>query len=188
MKRILNLLILMVLVFSVPAVAATGEANGEIGFNFGSTQLDSDTGLDSATSLAVRGGYFFNKNFELEGQIASSSQDQEVQGTDVDGTFRMYMVNGLYNFQTPKEIVPYVMAGVGMMDTEVTLSDPFLGTVSDTDNSTAYQVGGGSRFFFGKTKKTAFRVDLSMIQESTFNETSTHTNVSAGFSWKLGGN
>ena len=182
MKRILSLLILMVLVFSAPALAATGDPNGEIGFNYGSTQLDSDTGFDSATSLALRGGYFFNKNFEIEGQIASSSQNTELLGVDADGTFRMYMVNGLYNFQTPKEIVPYVMAGVGMMDTEVKFSGS-----NATDNSTAYQVGGGSRFFFGKTKKAAFRVDLSMIQESTFDETSTHTNVSAGFSWKLGG-
>ena len=58
--------------------------------------------------------------------------------------------------------------------------------ITATDSSTAYQVGAGSRFFFGKSKKTAFRVDLSMIQESTFNETNTHTNVAAGFSWKLG--
>jgi hypothetical protein len=73
------------------------------------------------------------------------------------------------------------MAGIGMADTEVKVAG-----VSNTDNSTAYQVGAGSRFFFGKKKTTAFRVDLSMIQETTFDETSTHKNVSAGFSWKLG--
>jgi opacity protein-like surface antigen len=173
---------LMAVAFSVPALAAMAEGTGEIGVDVGNTQLDSDTGFDSATSLAVRGGYCFNKRFEIEGQLASASQNTEILGTDVDGTFRTYMVNGVYNFETPKEIVPYVLAGVGMMDTEVQSSG-----VSVTDSSTAYQVGGGSRFFFGKAKKAAFRVDLAMIQESTFNETSTHTNVSAGFSWRLGG-
>jgi opacity protein-like surface antigen len=182
MKRAITLLAVVILAFSAPAFAALGPGNGEIGFNYGSTQLDSDTGFDSATSLAVRGGYFFNRNFEIEGQLASSSEDTEVLGTNVDGKFRMYMVNGVYNFQTPKEIVPYVLAGVGMMDTTVEDS-----TGSISDNSTAYQLGAGSRFFFGKTKKTAFRFDVSMIQASTFDETSTHTNVSAGFSWRLGG-
>ena len=100
----------------------------------------------------------------------------------MDGTFRMYMVNGVYNFQTPKDIVPYVLGGIGMMDNEFKSSG-----VSVNDSSTAYQLGAGSRFFFGKAKKAAFRVDLAMIQESTFDDTSTHTNVSAGFSWRLGG-
>jgi Outer membrane protein beta-barrel domain len=174
----------MLLVVSGPALAAMGSGDGEIGFNYGSTQLDSNTGFDSsATSMAVRGGYFFNPNVELEGQLAHSTDSQDVAGTNVDGTFKMYMVNGVYNFQAPKSIVPYVLAGVGVMDNEVKAS----GFGSVTDSSTAYQVGAGSRFFFGKTKKAAFRVDLSMVQESTFDQTNTHKNMSAGFSWKLGG-
>jgi outer membrane protein with beta-barrel domain len=185
MKRTLNLLVLLALVFSAPALASTiDKGNGEIGFNYGQTQLDSDTGFESsATSMAVRGGYFFNPKVELEGQLSNSTDSQDVSGTNVDGTFRMYMVNGVYNFQTPKEIVPYVLAGLGVMDNEVKATG--LGSVSDS--STAYQIGAGSRFFFGKAKKAAFRVDLSMIQESTFDQTNTHTNMSAGFSWKLGG-
>jgi len=181
MKRTFSCLVLMAVAFSVPALAAMDEGNGEIGVGFGNTQLDSNTGFDSATSLAVRGGYCFNKRFEIEGQLASASESTDIAGTDVDGTFRMYMVNGVYNFETPKEIVPYVLAGLGMADTQIESAG-----VSNSDNSTAYQVGGGSRFFFGKAKKAAFRVDLSMVQQSTFSETSTHTNVSAGFSWKLG--
>lgn len=167
---------------AVPALAGMQGGDGELGAGIGSTQLDSDTGFDSGTSLAVRGGYFFNPAWELEGQLASSSADTDVAGTNVDGTFRMYMVNGVYNFKTPKEIVPYVLAGVGFADTEVQAS----GLGSTSDNGTAYQIGGGSRFFFGKAKKAAFRVDLSRITENTFDETSTHTNLSAGFTWKLG--
>jgi hypothetical protein len=188
MKRLLYLLAVMALICGAPAMAATQNptqsGNGEIGFDYGATQLDSDTGFESsATSLAVRGGYFFNPKIELEGQLSNSTDTQNVSGTNFDGTFRMYMVNGVYNFQTPKDIVPYVLAGLGMMDNEVKAT----GFATASDSSTAYQVGAGSRFFFGKAKKAAFRVDLSMIQESTFNQTNTHTNMSAGFSWKLGG-
>jgi opacity protein-like surface antigen len=182
MKKLLSLLVVTLVVFAVPALAATQPGSGEIGMDVGSTQLDSDTGFDSATSLAVRGGYFFNKNFELEGQMASASDSTDVAGTSVDGTFRTYMVNGVYNFQTPKEIVPYVLAGVGLADTQVEASG-----LSASDNSTAFQVGAGSRFFFGKEKRAAFRFDLSMIKQNTFDESTTNTNLSAGFTWKLGG-
>jgi opacity protein-like surface antigen len=181
-RRVLSPLVLLALVCSAPAMAAIDTGNGEIGFDYGDTQLDNDTGFNSATSLGVRGGYFVSKNFELEGQAASAKDSIDVSGTSVDGTFRQYMVNGAYNFNTPNQIVPYVLAGVGMADNEVSA----LGSTA-SDSSMAYQVGAGSRFFFGKTRTAAFRVDLSMIQESTFDQTSTHKNASAGFSWKLGG-
>ena len=181
MKKLLYAAIVMVFA-AAPALAAMKSGDAELGAGIGSTQLDNNTGFDSGTSLAVRGGYFFNPAWELEGQLGSSSANTDVAGTTFDGTFRMYMVNGVYNFKTPKEIVPYVLAGVGIADNEVSAS----GLGSTSDSGTAFQIGGGSRFFFGKDKKAAFRVDLSMIQESTFNDTQNNTNLSAGFTWKFG--
>jgi len=182
MKKLLNVLVVM-LFAAAPALAVIQEGNGELGVDVGSTQMDSDTGFDSGTSLAVRGGYFFNKNFELEGQMASASDSVDDLGTTIDGTFRTYMVNGVYNFKTPKEIVPYVLAGVGIADTELEANG-----LTASDNSTAFQVGGGSRFYFGKEKRAAFRFDLSMIKQNTFDESTTNTNLSAGFTWRLGSN
>jgi len=182
MKKLLYAVLVMV--FAAAPALATGMKQGdaELGAGVGSTQLDNNTGFDSGTSLEVRGGYFFNPAWELEGQLASSSASTDVAGTTFDGTFRMYMVNGVYNFKTPKEIVPYVLAGIGIADNQVQASG--LGSTSDSGH--ALQIGGGSRFFFGKDKKAAFRVDLSMIQESTFNDTQNNTNLTAGFTWKFG--
>ena len=182
MKKLLYAVLVMV--FAAAPALATGmkEGNAELGAGIGSTQLDSDTGFDSGTSLAVRGGYFFNPNWELEGQLSQASADTDVAGTTVDGTFNMYMVNGVYNFQTPKEIVPYVLAGIGIADNQVEASG--LGSTSDSGH--ALQIGGGSRFFFGKEKRAAIRVDLAWIQENTFDDTQTNTNLSAGFTWKFG--
>jgi opacity protein-like surface antigen len=179
MKKLSTVLAVMLLA-AVPALAAIEKGNGELGVDVGSTQMDSDTGFDSGTSLAVRGGYFFNPAWELEGQMASASSDTDVAGTNVDGTFRTYMVNGVYNFKTPKAIVPYVLAGVGMADAEVEANG-----LSTSDNATAFQVGGGSRFYFGKEKRAAIRVDISMIQQQ-FDTTINNTNISAGFTWRLG--
>ena len=58
---------------------------------------------------------------------------------------------------------------------------------SVSDNGVAYQVGGGTRIFFGKTKTMAFRADLALMKENTFSDSTTFTTVSAGITWKLGG-
>jgi opacity protein-like surface antigen len=181
MKRMLCLTAMVLCVFAVPSFAANAKGSAELGFDYGSTQMDSNTGFDSASNLAVRGGYFFNQLFEIEGQIAHSSADTTSAGVTVDGKTQFYMVNGVFNFYPKDEFTPYVMAGVGMADNKVEA----LGT-SFTDSSVAYQVGAGSRFYFGKNKRTAFRLDVSLVNESTFNETSTHTNYTGGFTWKLG--
>ena len=191
MKRILCLTLLAVLVFSAPALAATSKSNnksggngGEIGFGIGQSDVSSDTsGLDSAQFIGIRGGYHLNNQWQIEGQFASSSDSGDISGTSVDTTMRLIMVNGVMNFHPrKKEVVPYVMAGVGRADVEVDAS----GT-SASDNSVAYQIGGGTRIFFGKNKTMAFRADLSLLKDSSFDDSSTLTTVTAGITWKLGG-
>jgi len=157
-KKIVMCAALAVFALSAPAMAAVVAGGGEIGFDYGNTQLDSNTGLDSATSLAVRGGYFVNDLFQVEGQFASTSDNQDVLGTSVDARMKLYMVNGVFNFNSGKDLTPYVLVGVGMINN--TFEVP--GFTFD-DSGVAYQVGAGSRFYFGKAKRTAFRVDLSMI-------------------------
>ncbi|HXH28675.1 MAG TPA: porin family protein [Candidatus Polarisedimenticolia bacterium] len=181
MKRMFCLAVVVLSVIAVPSFAANAKGSAELGFDYGNTQLDSNTGFDSASSLAVRGGYFFNPMFEVEGQIAHTSQDTTSAGVNVDGKSRLYMVNGVFNFYPKDELTPYVMAGVGVADNQV---EALGQTVSDS--SVAYQVGAGSRFYFGKSKRTAFRVDVSLVNESTFDQSSTHTNYSGGFTWKIG--
>ena len=185
MKRILCFAMFVALALGTPVFAATAPGGGgEIGFGFGQADVSSDsTGVDSALYLGVRGGYNFNPQFQVEGQFASSSENGDLAGTSVDTTMRLLMVNGVMNFHpSKKEYVPYVMAGIGRADVEVDASGT---TVSD--DSVAYQVGGGTRIFFGKTHRMAFRADLSLLHETTFDDSSTQTTVTAGLTWKLGG-
>lgn len=189
MKRILCFAVFAALVLGAPSFAANSAANsagntGEIGFGVGQSDVGSDsTGVDSAQFLGVRGGYHFTDQFQLEGMFSSASADGDLAGTTVDTTMRVLMVNGVMNFHPrKKELVPYVMAGIGRADVEVEA-----GGVTGSDDSVAYQVGGGTRIFFGKTKRAAFRADLSFLRETTFNDSSTITTVTAGVTWKLGG-
>ena len=184
MKRILCCAALVALI-GVPAFAGStsGSGGGEIGFGFGQSDVSSDsTGIDSAQFLGVRGGYNLNKQFEVEGQLSSASENGDISGTSVDTTMRVLMVNGVYNFYpAKKEVVPYVMAGVGRADAEVSASGS-----SVSDNSVAYQVGGGTRIFFGKAKRAAFRMDLSLLHDTTFNDSTTSKTLTAGLTFKLG--
>ena len=192
MKRILCFALFVVLALGAPAFAAANKTTnksantGEIGFEVAQADVSNSgaTGSDSAQFLGIRGGYHLNNQWQSEGQSASSSESGDVAGTSVDSTMRLYMVNGVMNFHPRnKEFMPYVMAGIGRADVSV---DPSTGS-SVSDNGVAYQVGGGTRIFFGKTKTMAFRADLALMKENTFSDSTTFTTVSAGITWKLGG-
>jgi opacity protein-like surface antigen len=190
MKRILCFALFVVVALGAPAFAAnkpsSSTANtGEIGFEVAQADVNNSdaTGSDSAQFLGVRGGYHLTDQFQVEGQIASSSENGDVAGTSVDSTMRLYMVNGVMNFHPRnKEFMPYVMAGIGRADVSVDASG-----LSVSDNGVAYQIGGGTRIFFGKSKTMAFRADLALLKENSFSESTTFTTVSAGITWKLGG-
>jgi len=195
MKKILCFALFVAVALGAPAFAA-GNSNkssnsssntGEIGFGVGQSDVSSNNsiGTDSAQFIGVRGGYNINSQWQVEGQYSSSSESGDVAGTSVDSTMKLIMVNGVMNFhpRKNKDLVPYVMAGLGRADVSVDTS----GVGSASDNGTAYQVGGGTRIFFGKSKTMAFRADLSLLKESTFSESNTLTTLTAGITWKLGG-
>jgi len=195
MKRILCFALFVAVALGAPAFAASNSSNksssssntGEIGFGVGQSDVSSNNtiGTDSAQFLGVRGGYNINQQWQVEGQYSSSSESGDISGTSVDSTMKLIMVNGVMNFHPHKnkDLVPYVMAGIGRADVSVDTS----GVGSVSDNGTAYQVGGGTRVFFGKTKIMAFRADLSLLKESTFSNNNTLTTLTAGITWKLGG-
>ncbi len=177
MKMILSVVMVAFFAFTAPVLAGIDEGDGEIGFDYGTTDYDSNTGLDSSDSLSLRGGYFMTRMFEIEGQFINS--DESTFGGNVDMDF--LMVNGVFNFRPREEIIPYFRVGLGRANVEV--SGPGFNV---DDSSLAYQFGGGTRFFFGKSKRAAIRLDLSFVNEDTFDQSSTHTTFAGGFTWRLG--
>jgi hypothetical protein len=126
------------------------------------------------------GGYFFTNLFQLEGQYISSDANSEELGSAVTASTDIMMVNGVFNFMPGKEIKPYVLVGLGQADVNVDVQ----GVGSQDDSGTAYQIGAGSRFFFGKTHRTAFRFDVSRINQDTFDDKTTNMTVSGGFTFR----
>lgn len=176
MKKILSAMVVAFFLLAVPAVAGIDEGNGEIGFNYGNTNYDSETNVDSSTDLSLRGGYFMTRMFEIEGQFINT--DADIEGSSADAEMNLLMVNGVFNFHPRDNIVPYFMVGLGRADME---------TGGASDDSMAYQFGGGTRWFFGKAQRAALRFDLALVNEDTGTTgNKTHTSVAAGFSWRLG--
>lgn len=182
MRRWIIPAVALLLALSNPALASFDKGSGEVGVGFGMTEFDSNTFDETGTGFGVRGGYNISKLFEVEGSLTRTSADDDdpVFG-NLELTATTVFVNGVFNFHPRPHIVPYALVGLGTTDVEVEDSSS-----SVDDSSTAFQFGGGSRFFFGKEKRVAARVEVAWISEDTFDQGSTHTTFVGGLTWKLG--
>ncbi len=168
---------IVALAFVTPLQAASAERAGEVGFDVGRTNFASNVADKSAAAVGVRGGYHFNNWFQLEGQLASSTADEQ----GADATLNTLFVNGVFNFKARPTIRPYVLVGAGRANLEFDL-----GPTSVDDNGDAFQVAAGSKFAFGQDSRMSARVEASRLRERTFDASSYYTNVMAGLTWKLG--
>ena len=115
--------------------------------------------------------------------ISGDASSTSFRSLDVDATLLTLHLNGIFNFHVDDEVVPYALLGVGVAKVEF---ENLFGFDVD-DNSGSAQVGGGSRFFLGRQKKVAARVELSFLREDTFDfDEAVHVNLVGGFTWRLG--
>lgn len=168
--------ILSLFAAAAPSAADIGAGNGEIGFDAGFTEFDSNTVDDTGTRLALRGGYHFTDLFQLEGQVAAQAAEDDI----VDVTLTTVMVNAVFNFHPSPNVVPYFLVGAGTANLDVEVFG-----FSIDDDSTAYQAAIGSRFFVG-SGALAIRLEASVLSEDTFNVDSTHYSAVVGLTWRLG--
>ncbi len=178
-------LVLALLALAAPATADLQAGNGEIGVELGFTNLEFvEEGNEFRWGL--RGGYLFNRVFELEGQLWSTSGDiGDVGNIAGDVTFTSFFVNAVFNthFRNRRNIVPYGLIGVGYLDASVDTEN-----VNLDDSSLAFQLGLGSRFFlFGKGSSLALRAELSWLFEDTFDDRAGHPSIAIGLMWRIRG-
>lgn len=168
-------LALLLMLAAVPAARA--QAGGfEIGVGIGAMEFDDNLGGENELRVDVRGGYFFTDRFELEGQL--------IRATSIfDLTLTAYMVNGVFRLGSSERVVPYLLVGAGTANVELS-GGPF--GVSVDDDGTALQVGLGTRFYFGDSGRGSFRLELSALNEDSFDQDSTSFSLTGGVSWRFG--
>ena len=183
--RALVLVPCLLVILTVPAEAGIGQGNGEIGFGFGFMDFDSNINAETGGRFAIRGGSHFTNLFQLEGQILSANATDFVRpGYAVQNTsMGAFLVNGVFNFHASEVVVPYALVGVGRV--AVLDLTPFSSGDFDEDGP-AFQAAGGVRLFFGQKKRAAVRIELSLLRDETFDESSTHTSLTVGFTWRIG--
>lgn len=183
------LVLLAALLVTAPAYAGIGGHNGEIGFDFGVTDVDGDLASGSAGRLSLRGGYHFTDLFQIEAQdIGMGASLDSSGGSSGDLVIGAFLLNGVFNFHPGDgRGVPYLLGGLGF----ATVRQEFNvgGHVSDTGS--AMQLAAGSRFFFGKTKRAAVRLEISVMRHKTSDlfiatRNFTERSLTAGFTWRLG--
>jgi len=130
--------------------------------------------------VALRGGYHFTDRFELEGQVEAMLPDC---ADDVDcGDIRLFLLNGQYKFRPGSAVQPYVLFGAGWSDFTGGDQSSIPGIEDPFEGQLVVQVGAGSRFYFGRRKRAAFRLEVS----STFFEDTSNANAQVGLLWRLG--
>lgn len=144
--RINKTLLAMVLAFAAaPAFAQDG--TGFIRAEAGRTDLTVDGVEGDDTGVNVRGGYFFNPNFGLEGFYAN-------YGEDADGGARIKAdgygvgVIGKANFGEAAYTGFFINARAGVARNKLDVRVEGLGSVNDTD--TNYYVGVGAGYDFNR--------------------------------------
>ena len=183
MTRLLLVVSCLAFLCITPALAGLDAGNGEIGFDVGYAHLDPDVAATSdGGRFTFRGGYCFTKLFELEGQGTGISS-KKTGSVDVTTGIGINFVDAVFNFHpASKGIVPYVLGGLGYGTMRIDL-DP---GGSDDDSGGAWQIAAGSRFFFGGTKRVAVRVEAALVGIDAFDEKTTNSSFSAGFTWRIG--
>lgn len=134
-------------------------------------------------SIPVRVGYFLTDNIEIEPEITHTYMKYSYEDYSGSTTTSLLLANVAFNFNTPSQVMPFVLGGFGLM-TERTSYDG----ESESESEFVWNVGGGIKWF--AANRVALRVEYRFIHfplttvELYYKITESHTNhrIFAGIS------
>jgi len=156
--------------------------SGEIGADVSAIRFDSDLTEERGDRYALRGGRFLGRTMQWEAMLTRATVREEIlPGADKRVTVAMAVANIVVNFASGGRTVPYLLAGMGVGQMKLEA----IGLAS-RETATAYQVAGGSRFFFGANGRVAARIELALLANEGFDERYIHASLGAGLTFRLG--
>ena len=127
-------------------------------------------------SIPVRVGYFLTDNIEIEPEITHTYMKYSYEDYSGSTTTSLLLANVAFNFNTPSQVMPFVLGGVGLM-TERTSYDG----ESESESGFAWNVGGGIKWFVAN--RVALRIEYRFIsfsltteEDTNYKITESHTN------------
>jgi OmpA-OmpF porin, OOP family len=192
MNRKVVMLLAVLALMATPAAAEKGQkgdwelgAYGGIGYP-DSYEPDSGPALNPQDGWlwGARFGYFITSGWGIEGSIqrfgSRTDYDQSLGLENDDFDIRSYRLNVLYNFMPSKSFRPFITAGLGR---EITGGGAQL-----TGNDLGMNVGGGVRWYLGKTFGVRLDARLDRIQYDSDNFSSQNNlELTLGVLWSFGG-
>ena len=166
-----------------PALAGFGERAGEIGVDYALQRFDPGLLGETGGRWSLRAGRHETDFLQWEGQVMRGRvETTPLPGAERSVTLTLVLVNLVLNFHPRAEVVvPYVLLGVGLAKTKIQAVG-----LSSSDTETGYQIGGGGRFFLGRTSAVALRVELAIPGGDAFEHSYFHPSIGAGLTFRIG--
>jgi OOP family OmpA-OmpF porin len=136
----------------------------------------------------VRGGYFLTDRWSVEGSWQTLSTEGNMAGPDPDVDLDARRGNILYSFRPGKKFRWFLTVGIGLESidaSDVNASAP------DVDESAfGYNLGGGGRWYFGKSRTWGVRADARWVSTDPGGDIDGSQNNyewNGGLLWSFGG-
>ena len=151
----------------------------EAGFLFNWVDFEDEALLDEDVGFSPRFGILFNPHHEME-FVMDFVTTNDVLAPAIEVDIDQFQVCYVYNF-TRHEVVPYVTAGLGWIDTSAT----FVGS-EETD---LFTMGGGVRLFFGRMGYARFELRWTFFEGEgivfPFQDDVSMMELGAGLGWRF---
>lgn len=167
---------------ATPAGPVFTAGSGEIGADYSVARFDSDLTDDRGDRYALRGGRFLGPRIQWEAELTRATVREELfPGAEKRVTLDIAVANVVVNFDAGGRTVPYLLAGIGVGQMKLEAIG-----LSSRETATAYQIAGGSRFFFGGRGRVAARIELALLANEGFEERFVHAALGAGLTFRIG--
>jgi opacity protein-like surface antigen len=164
-----------------PVSAANRDGSWEVGvyvpYYFFDDPLGGAISLNDAPGFGVRGGYNITKSHEIEVSISVVATDFNVGSSEEDVDFAFSQVGYLYNWHPSDSTVPFITAGLGSVNTDISGAEDF--------DDSLFFAGGGVRWFFNETFGLRFEGAAEYVDDE--DDSMTHFYVGLGASFVFGG-
>jgi opacity protein-like surface antigen len=185
MKILAAVLLLAMSSFAQTPTTTTASKRPDRSLNAGVGYL-ATTGSPGLSGVNVFAGYQF-RGFELAGEFDASSSNIKVPAVNLKVHEQDYLFGPRYYFRkviTDPKFVPFAHLLFGLTHQSTKVINVGLPNTSSSDNSYAWDLGGGIEYHF--TPKWAGRARADIFRTHFLDDSQTHARYGVGFAYTFG--
>lgn len=165
--------------FAAPAFAAEGSA-GFYRVEAGNSNIEIDNTDGNEVGYSLRGGYFFNANFGVEGFYTHLGRDSD-DFASVEATAYGVGVIGKKNFGSDTHEGFFISGRAGISRIDLNVDIDGFGIVDDGANEPYYGIGAGYDF----NEKMGVSINVDRFKSDLFDTDFQFTTTTAAFEYRF---